>query len=108
MPAVQRNEEPAHLVAIPDVSALELRQRHVSTVDVFEDCRYSHQSSPVFRKLTAADADSVRLIRSSTRLGRGAGSILRALVHKIAIITTLQPEFGFFGDKTFPAVRILF
>ena len=36
MAAVERVEEPAHLVAVPDVAALELGQRHVPAVDVVE------------------------------------------------------------------------
>ena len=37
MAAVERVEEPAHLVAIPDVPSLELGQRHVPAVDMVED-----------------------------------------------------------------------
>ena len=37
MAAVERVEQTAHLVAVPDVAALELGQRHVPTVDVVEN-----------------------------------------------------------------------
>ena len=37
MAAVKRIEEPAHLVAVPDVPTLKLGQRHVPAVDVVED-----------------------------------------------------------------------
>ena len=37
MTAIERIEEPAHLIATPDITALKLRQRHVAAVDVVED-----------------------------------------------------------------------
>ena len=37
MALVERIEQPAHLVAIPDVAPLELGQGHVAAVDVVED-----------------------------------------------------------------------
>ena len=37
MAPVERIEQPADLVAVPDVAALELGQRHVPAVDVVED-----------------------------------------------------------------------
>jgi hypothetical protein len=39
---VQGIKQPAHLVAVPDIAALELRQRHVPAVDVIEDGRDLH------------------------------------------------------------------
>lgn len=37
MALVERIKQPVHLVAIPDVAPLELRQGHVAAVDVVED-----------------------------------------------------------------------
>jgi len=42
MAAVESLEQAAHLVAVPDVAALELRQRHVPAVDVVENGGDSH------------------------------------------------------------------
>ncbi|MCU0990925.1 MAG: hypothetical protein MUE63_15490 [Xanthomonadales bacterium] len=42
--AVQRFEQPAHLVAVPRIAALELGQRHVPAVDVIQDRRDLHVS----------------------------------------------------------------
>jgi hypothetical protein len=44
MPSVKRVEESAHLVAVPDIAALELREGHVATVDVVEDRGDFHTS----------------------------------------------------------------
>ena len=44
MAAIERVEQPAHLVAIPDIPSLELGQRHVPAVDVVEDGGDLHTS----------------------------------------------------------------
>jgi hypothetical protein len=45
MAAVERVEQPPDLVAVPDIAALELRQRHVAVVDMIENRRNLHPSS---------------------------------------------------------------
>ena len=42
MSVVEGIEQAAHLIAVPDITALEFRERHVSTVDVIQYRRNFH------------------------------------------------------------------
>ncbi len=55
VPLVQGLHQASHLVSIPDVAALELRQRHVAVVDEVEDLRDFHPALPEIRHEQAAD-----------------------------------------------------
>jgi len=45
MALVEGIEQPPHLITIPDVAPLELRQGHMAAIDVVEDGRDLHKSS---------------------------------------------------------------
>ena len=66
VPAVERIHESAHLVAIPDIASLELRDCDVLVVDVVENCRDSH--GPYFWKTRAA---SQRRAPAGIRVSQG-------------------------------------
>lgn len=66
--AVQRVHERTYLVAVPDVAPLELRQRHVTAIDMVEDGRYLHEGvSPNQRVTTRGATDQGGSVEAKIR-----------------------------------------